>query len=172
MPGATPLVFAGDFTEASGFAAGCQVVAMESRPAAVFAANDMMAIGCLAALGEAGLELPREIAIAGFDDIPLAAFVRPALTTMRVHIAELGHEAMRRLAATIDGSGLDTPQSQLLQPEPVVRESCGATHLARAVPSHRRAVSHGGHDGHHPLVEQPSAPEPPVEKPRKRRTPS
>jgi LacI family transcriptional regulator len=119
LPDAEPLVLPGDFGEASGHAAGERLAAMpprphgeaggreragqELRPAAVFAANDMMAIGCLSALEENGLAVPRAIAVAGFDDIPLAAFVRPKLTTVRVDIAELGRRALRQLAAAIEG---------------------------------------------------------------------
>ena len=60
------------------------------RPDAVFAANDMMALGCLFAFNQAGLRVPEDIALVGFDDIPLARYVHPPLTTMRVNIAELG----------------------------------------------------------------------------------
>ncbi len=134
LPGAQALVVAGDFGEASGYAAGRELAARSPRPAAVFAANDMMAIGALAAFGAAGLEVPRDLALAGFDDIPLSAFVRPALTTMRVRIAELGRLAVRRLVAAVELSAghlpdeLDAldPPSLTLQPEPVVRQSCGA----------------------------------------------
>lgn len=134
LPGARALILPGDFGEASGHAAGCALAARSPRPDAVFAANDMMAIGALSAFGSQGLEVPRDIAIAGFDDIPLAAFVRPALTTARVHIAELGRLALRRVVAAIElalGQPLDepgdlAPDCLTLQPEPVVRQSCGA----------------------------------------------
>ncbi|HMG22449.1 MAG TPA: LacI family DNA-binding transcriptional regulator, partial [Kofleriaceae bacterium] len=96
---ARPQVVRGDFTETSGYAAGRALGVATPRPAAVFAANDVMAIGCLAAFDALGLAVPRDIAVAGFDDIPLAAFVRPALTTMRVPIVELGRAAVTRLAA-------------------------------------------------------------------------
>ena len=57
---------------------------------AVFAANDMTALGCLYAFAQAGVRVPDDVALAGFDDIPLARFVHPSLTTMRVSIAGLG----------------------------------------------------------------------------------
>jgi LacI family transcriptional regulator len=144
LPEAEPLVLPGDFGQDSGHAAGLALAAMSPRPAAVFAANDMMAIGCLAALEERGLSVPLAIAVAGFDDIPLAAFVRPKLTTMRVDIAELGRSALRRLATAIEDPQSGSPR-QLLRPEPVVRESCGAPPSARATPSLRPA-SHGEPD--------------------------
>lgn len=146
LPDAEPMILPGDFGEASGQAAGQKLAAMAQRPAAVFAANDMMAIGCLSALEEQGLVLPRDLAVAGFDDIPLAAFVRPKLTTMRVDIAELGRRALGQLAGVIEGTlPDDVPTQQLLRPEPVVRESSGAPPSARATPPPRSA-SHGEPD--------------------------
>lgn len=127
LPGVAPQVLLGDFSEASGYRAGRALVDAAARPAALFAANDMMALGALSALLEAGLEVPRDLALAGFDDIPLAAYVRPALTTVRARIAELGKHAVHLLAATIDrDAGALSSPSLTLQPEPVVRQSCGA----------------------------------------------
>lgn len=97
LPDASPWVLPGDFDEASGHRAGSVLLASAARPDAVFAANDMMALGCLFALNQAGLQVPRDIAIAGFDDIPLARYVHPSLTTMRVDIAGLGGRALRML---------------------------------------------------------------------------
>jgi LacI family transcriptional regulator len=97
IPGATPWVLPGDFDEGSGHQAGRRLLAAAQRPDAVFAANDMMALGCLFAFSEAGLRVPGDIAVAGFDDIPLARYVHPALTTMRVDIADLGARALRAL---------------------------------------------------------------------------
>src|SRR6476469_6852606 len=90
IPGATPWVLPGDFDEGSGHQAGRRLLAAAQRPDAVFAANDMMALGCLFAFSEAGLRVPGDIAVAGFDDIPLARYVHPSLTTIAVDIAELG----------------------------------------------------------------------------------
>jgi LacI family transcriptional regulator len=84
----------------------------------------MMAVGCLFALGEAGVRVPAQLAVAGFDDIPLARFLAPPLTTMRVHIAELGRRATQALLATLQGNAV--APHQLLVPELVVRESCAA----------------------------------------------
>lgn len=123
-PAARPLVVRGDFTETSGYTAGRALGAQVPRPDAVFAANDVMAIGCLSAFDALGLAVPGDIAIAGFDDIPLAAFVRPTLTTMRVPIVELGRGAVVQLAAAI-ADPASPPVTVTLQPELVVRESCG-----------------------------------------------
>lgn len=121
-PAAKPHVLRGDFSETSGYQAGVAIAAMEQRPHAVFAANDMMALGCLFALNEAGLDVPRDIALAGFDDIPMARFVSPPLTTMRVNIAELGERAARTLIATL--AGKQTPPHGVSAPQLIVRGSC------------------------------------------------
>ncbi len=105
LPQAQAWVLPGDFSEASGQRAAQDLLAAPRRPDAVFAANDMMALGCLFALLEAGVEVPGQVAVAGFDDIPLARYVRPALTTMRVDIAELGADAMRLLLSPSEAAG-------------------------------------------------------------------
>ena len=119
-------MIAGEFTEESGYRAGRELLATGARPQAVFAGNDMMAIGCLYAFQEAGLEVPRDIALAGFDDIPIARYVTPSLTTVRVRIVDLGRSALERLSALLDASGQTTPSADTLGCEVVVRGSCGA----------------------------------------------
>ncbi len=120
LPDAQAWVLQGDFDEASGHRAGRELLAAEIRPDAVFAANDMMALGCLFAFNQAGVQLPRDIALVGFDDIPLARYVYPSLTTMRVNIAELGGRALRAL---LDLPQSPPPQQEPLTPELIVRES-------------------------------------------------
>lgn len=125
LPKARELVFAGDFNEESGWRAGSEIATMAERPQAVFAGNDMMAIGCLAALADAGLRVPQDVALAGFDDIPIARYVSPPLTTVRVRIAELGSLALDRLASAIENPGRSAAHHQTLRAELVVRQSCG-----------------------------------------------
>ena len=94
-----PLVF-GDFTIASGLAAMERLLAAPVRPTAVFCANDEMAIGALKAARTAGLAVPRDVSVVGFDDISFAAFTDPPLTTVRQPRREFGHAAV---AALLDG---------------------------------------------------------------------
>jgi LacI family transcriptional regulator len=101
-PASPMLMLRGDFGEESGYRAGKEVLAMRPLPDAVFAANDMMAIGCMAALRDAGICVPEEIALAGFDDVPMARYVTPPLTTIEVRIAELGSQATELLGEQID----------------------------------------------------------------------
>ena len=125
LPHAEAIVLEGDFSEKSGYAAGIAIAAMSPRPDAVFAANDMMALGCLFAFNESGLGVPGEIALAGFDDIPMARFVSPPLTTMRVRIAELGERAARALLAQLSGQSVSAQGTSA--PELIVRASSAAS---------------------------------------------
>jgi LacI family transcriptional regulator len=118
-------VLIGDFSEESGYAAGHELFGYPQRPDAVFAANDMMAIGCLFALAERDLVIPIDIAIAGFDDIPIARYVTPPMTTVRVRIADLGRSALIRLVAEMEAPGSSSSAPQVLPCEVVVRTSCG-----------------------------------------------
>jgi LacI family transcriptional regulator len=131
LPEVEPVVLRGDFTERSGQHAGQRLAAQREWPDAVFAANDVMAIGCLAAFRAAGVRVPDDIALAGFDDIPLAALVNPALTTARVRIAELGKSALDQLLLSIQNPKRTRPAAQAFVPELVVRESCGAANPPR-----------------------------------------
>ena len=124
LPEAEEIVLPGDFTEGAGYRAAQAVQARRERPDAVFAANDTMALGCLFALNEAGVRVPQDIAVVGFDDIPIARYVTPALTTVRVRIAELGERALARLVAAIEQPDSSRPQAETLGCDLVVRQSC------------------------------------------------
>lgn len=90
-------VFPGNFTEISGYKAGQQIIASGDLPQAVFCANDQMAIGFLRAMAEYGLSAPNDIAIVGFDDIPLARYVTPTLSTVGTSRFEWGASATHQL---------------------------------------------------------------------------
>jgi LacI family transcriptional regulator len=121
-------VVEGDFGEESGRLAADALLA-GSMPDAIFAANDMMAIGCLQALREAGIRVPDDIALAGFDDIPIARFVDPPLTTVGVPIAELGRQAVECCVGILATGEPGT--SRTFTPELVVRASTGGAVSAR-----------------------------------------
>jgi LacI family transcriptional regulator len=109
----------GDFYEESGRAAVELLLGGGRDFDAVFAANDMMAIGALEALRNAGVAVPGKVAVVGFDDIPLSSHL--GLTTVRVRIAELGERAIERLLYMIQGK--DDNREELHQPELVVRST-------------------------------------------------
>ena len=107
-----------------------------SFPDAVFAANDMMAVGCLYALKEAGIDVPRDIALAGFDDILIARYVTPSLSTVRVSIADLGKSALLMLTQLMEGKAPAGSTNRTLGCDVVMRDSCGAhpTNVATSNP--------------------------------------
>ncbi|HEX7155023.1 MAG TPA: LacI family DNA-binding transcriptional regulator [Thermoanaerobaculia bacterium] len=122
------LELTGNFTEESGYDAVKRMLATRPRPSAIFTANDAMAIGALGALVEAGCAVPGEIALVGFDDIPIARFLAPPLTTVKVPIADLGRRGFELLRdSTTDPSA----PSLKLETTLVVRQSCGASRPAR-----------------------------------------
>lgn len=116
----------GDFTEASGFRAGQMLLEASPRPTAVFAANDSMAIGALSALRSGGARVPEDISVVGFDDIPMARYMNPPLTTVQVDISALGVRAVERLLGHVRGAGDGARQRQLVPAHLVVRSSSGS----------------------------------------------
>jgi LacI family transcriptional regulator len=124
MP-ARALEVAGDFAEQSGYAAAMQLLERDPRPTAVFAANDSMAVGVLAALAARRIRVPRDMTVVGFDDIPIARYVAPPLTTMSVDIADLGRRAFAVLRGAINGN-TQLKQQECIGTTLVVRKSCGA----------------------------------------------
>jgi LacI family repressor for deo operon, udp, cdd, tsx, nupC, and nupG len=97
------LVWPGDWKLATGIAAGEQILAAPERPTAVFCSNDEMAIGLLRVLASAGVRVPEEMSVAGFDDIEYAAMASPALTTIRQPRRELGQQAASALLELMAG---------------------------------------------------------------------
>jgi LacI family transcriptional regulator len=133
----------GDFTEESGRAGTLAAVALRPRPTALFAGNDAMALGALSALGELGLRVPGDITVAGFDDVPVARYVTPALSTVHVPIAELGARAMERLLLALERGAEHERRHEVLPTTLVVRGTCG-----RVAPVYHQLVSQTAGDGH------------------------
>ena len=127
LPFREDLVAPGDFTFASGYAAGERLLSGRTRPTAVFASNDDMAIGVLAAAQARGLKVPAELSVAGFDDSPTAAMVWPPLTTVRQPIAEMAAAATEMLIAGASRTArAETPVQQPWHCELVIRDSTAA----------------------------------------------
>lgn len=126
----------GDFSEASGFEAARRIVAATPRPSAIFAANDAMAVGAIAAIVDAGLSVPHDVAVVGFDDIPIARYLAPPLTTIRVDMAALGRRSFELLLQSITGKRHRSRQ-ECIPTSLVIRQSCGAstagTHRKRTI---------------------------------------
>ena len=112
----------GDFSQRAGFEATQKLLKLKRPPTAIFAANDMSAFGAISAIMEAGLRVPDDISVIGFDDIPAAAQVFPPLTTIRQPIHQMGRSAVNTLLALIAGIEPASPQVSL-STELVVRAS-------------------------------------------------
>ncbi|GGY45516.1 LacI family DNA-binding transcriptional regulator [Parvularcula lutaonensis] len=108
LPHGPDLRATGDYTYRSGMEAALELLAPETRPTAIFASNDDMAAGAIAAALQRGLTIPDDLSIAGFDDVSLASSIWPPLTTVRQPIREMAAEAVRLLeAAARDGRSVD-----------------------------------------------------------------
>lgn len=123
----------GDLTQQGGFRAMNELLDLVLPPTAVIACNDLMALGAISAAQNRGLVVGRDIAITGFDDIPLAEHSHPPLTTVRQPIYAIGREICSRLIQLIQGKEL-AERHVLLQPELIVRESSGSSRTDLAEP--------------------------------------
>ncbi len=116
------LMVYGDYTRPSGQQATEKLLALPDPPTAIFAFNDRMAMGAVWALKAAGLRVPEDIAVVGFDDIPAAADFSPPLTTVRHSGGQTGRVAAQMLFKLIEGESVDCPEV-VLSAELVVRQS-------------------------------------------------
>jgi LacI family transcriptional regulator len=117
------LIREGEFQEHEARVAMRQLLSLASPPTAVFAVNDLMAIGALVAIRDVGLHVPEAIAVAGFDDIPAAQFVSPTLTTIAQHPERLGRRAAAMLLERLRGEAPSHGRCEEMPYELVVRES-------------------------------------------------
>jgi LacI family transcriptional regulator len=117
-------VIHGDFSESSGQAAARVLLDRRALPDAVVCANDQMAIGVLRGLQRAGVAIPRDVALTGFDDLYPSHLIDPPLTTVSQPVRELGDRAARRLLARIEDRTLP-PRAEILPATAVIRASCG-----------------------------------------------
>jgi len=123
--GLTPdeaLIQEGNYTPASGYKAMQTLLAQKPLPTAVFVASDVVAMGAMQAIKQAGMRIPDDISIVGFDDIPLAAYYDPPLTTIRLPAFGLGWAAGERLGRLIQGEKL-YQKEMLLETQLMVRAS-------------------------------------------------
>lgn len=117
---ANPEMLQGDFTGASGYRLGAEIAQRENRPTALFAGNDQMAMGVLAAFAEYGVDVPNDISLVGFDDLRGAEYLVPALTTVRQDFYTLGHTSIEVLLDLIAGV---VPRHHLIEPTLIPRKS-------------------------------------------------
>ena len=138
----TPLIFEGDFKTAGGQRAAAEILRLELMPTAILSGNDLMAIGALRELKTAGLRVPQDMSVIGFDDISFAALAEPPLTTILIPRSEIGENAVEALIHTIqaaDNLGREFKVSAQL----VVRESTGAAPPAKGKLKRKVAIKRG-----------------------------
>lgn len=117
------LVVEGDFTEYSGYMGAKKLLSLADPPTAIFCSNDLMAFGCLRALREAGIRVPEDISVVGFDDVPGADRAEPALTTVRQPLREMGRSAFELLLRRISEPGEASCEVLTLPTELIIRRS-------------------------------------------------
>ncbi len=113
----------GGYTFESGVECGGRLLDMAERPTAIFAGNDEMALGVFQAARDRGLRIPEDISIVGFDDLPMASRVWPALTSVRLPIRDMGRMAAEKLLAPMRGQDPATLDQPEVRPSLVVRDS-------------------------------------------------
>ena len=117
-------VLRGDFSQEAGVAAGRALLDLVGRPdgpTAVFAASDYMAMGAMQVLAGAGLQIPGDVSVVGFDDVPSASYIYPPLTTVRAGSVDLGARAAAWLVDRLDGGAEAPPRREVLPASLVVR---------------------------------------------------
>jgi LacI family transcriptional regulator len=119
------LIGAGEFDEEEGFAAIQKMLFNGIQFDAIFAGDDDSAIGAIRALKMAGRRVPQDVAVVGFDDVPFARYLSPALTTVRAPIEQVGREAVHQLVRQLNGE--QAALLTLMRTELIIRESCGCT---------------------------------------------
>lgn len=115
----------GGYTFESGLQCGEQLLALPARPTAVFAGNDEMAVGVYQAARRAGLRIPEDLSIVGYDDSPIATRIWPTLTTVRLPIVHMGRIATQLLISNHDRLAMEPPAATSVMPSLQVRDSAG-----------------------------------------------
>ncbi len=123
LPIEEQLTVVGDYQTGGGYLAAQRLLDLPERPTAIFASNDLEAIGAINAVRERGLSIPADLSIIGFDDIPQASLVYPRLTTVRQPLVQIGQVAVRLLLERIESTEKDA-RRVTLSTELVIRESC------------------------------------------------
>jgi len=113
----------GEYSEDGGYSAMIRLLSIEDQPTAVFAANDLMAMGAMVAIREANLHIPNDIAIIGFDDIPTAKLVYPALTTVAQFQRNMGQRAAEMLIDRLNGTAPEQGRSVEMPYELIIRDT-------------------------------------------------
>jgi LacI family transcriptional regulator len=123
IPEIPELIYEGTFSQPDGFTGASAMLDLSIPPTAIFASNDVMAMGVMDAVRDRGLRVPDDVSIVGFDDIPQASLVRPALTTVRQPLEKMGRVAAQMLLDLLQQPDKEVERIEL-PTELVVRDSC------------------------------------------------
>ncbi len=117
------LIYEGNFFQPDGYAGALTLLDLPNPPTAIFASNDVMAMGVMDAVRHRGLRVPDDISVIGFDDIPQASLVRPALTTINQPLEKMGRVATQLLLGMLDDPEKEAERIEL-PTQLVIRDSC------------------------------------------------
>jgi len=123
IPEAPELIYEGTFAQLDGYIGASTLLDLPEPPTAIFASNDVMAMGAMDAIRNRGLRVPDDISVLGFDDIPQAALVRPALTTVQQPLEKMGRMAAQMLLDRLKNPGKKIERIEL-PTKLIIRESC------------------------------------------------
>jgi LacI family transcriptional regulator len=123
LPTDPELIRVGKFNADGGYETMQQLLKLDRRPTAVFASNDLMAMGAMAAIRQAALSIPEDVAVVGFDDIPAARLVYPALTTITQQQRQMGRRAAEMLFERLNGHAPKSGRNEQIPYELVIRDS-------------------------------------------------
>jgi LacI family transcriptional regulator len=121
-------VFEGNFLQLDGYSGAQVLLDLPRPPTAIFASNDVMAMGVMDAIRSRGLRIPADISVVGFDDIPQASLVRPALTTVNQPLEKMGRVATQKLLDLLQRPSTEAERIEL-PTELIIRESCGGVNI-------------------------------------------
>jgi LacI family transcriptional regulator len=126
LPEAPELIYEGTFFQPDGYAGASALLDLPVPPTAIFASNDVMAMGCMDAVRNRGLRVPDDVSIVGFDDIPQASLVRPALTTINQPLEKMGRVATQILLDLLKHPEKEAERIEL-PTELIIRDSCSTS---------------------------------------------
>lgn len=124
IPEDEALIYEGNFDQPDGYVGASALLDLADPPTAIFASNDVMAMGVMDAVRNRGLRVPEDISVVGFDDIPQASLVRPALTTINQPLEKMGRVATQVLLSMLENPEKETTRIEL-PTQLVIRDSCG-----------------------------------------------
>lgn len=128
IPDAPELIYEGTFFQPDGFNGASILLDLPNPPTAIFASNDVMAMGVMDAIRQRGLRVPDDVSVIGFDDIPQASLIRPALTTVRQPLEKMGRVATQMLLELLSKSQKKIGRIEL-PTELIIRDSCKAPRI-------------------------------------------